>query len=94
MRAAKTACPSVYDRTSCHVTFHYNVANEGGSQIQECVLDRDPIHPDFPRTVPILLNLHAVFRQILFGTPNFLNFFQVIKLGIRNVPILAGQYQF
>jgi hypothetical protein len=34
---------------------------------------RDPIRPDFPRTVPVLLVLQIsvpMSRQILFGTPN------------------------
>lgn len=35
----ETMCPSVYDRKSCHVMVHYNLANECGSQIHECSLE-------------------------------------------------------
>jgi hypothetical protein len=34
MSAVKPMCPSVYEKTSCHMTVRYNSANEGGSQIQ------------------------------------------------------------
>jgi hypothetical protein len=65
--------------------------------ITHCDVFRDPIRPDFPGTVSVLWILQSsvpVSRQIRFGTLNVPALFQVIKLEIGDVPILAGQYRF
>jgi hypothetical protein len=55
---------------------------------------RDPIHPDFPGTVPVLWILQIfvlVSQQIQFGMPN-VPVLQIIKLGIPDVPILGAVF--